>query len=79
MSIINPLVEGPFTFYAKCPKCKFATEVKVFKTAVTVAVKYIKHNKRYTAICTGCKTKYPLRKEEGDNLLSGKGSLILRE
>ncbi len=79
MSVINPLVEGPYTFYAKCPKCKCACEIKVFKTAVSVAVKYIQHNRRYTAICTGCKTKYEIRKEEGDNLLLGKSSLILKE
>ena len=79
MSVINPLVEGPYTFYAKCPKCKSTTEIQVFKTAISVAIKCIQYNRKYTAICTGCKTKYEITNEEGDNLLLGKGALILKE
>lgn len=79
MSVINPLVEGPYTFFANCPRCKNASEIKVFKTAVSVAVKYIQHNRKYTAICTGCKTKYEVPKQMGDDLLKGAGALVLKE
>ena len=79
MSVINPLIEGPYTFFAVCPKCKSAGEVKVFKTAITVASKYIQHNRKYTAICACCKTKYNVSKEMGDALLKGTGALILKE
>lgn len=79
LSVINPLIDGPYTFFANCPKCKSAVEVKVFKTAVTIAVKYLQHNRKYTAICTHCKTKYNVSKEMGDNLLLGKGALVLEE
>ncbi len=79
MSIVNPLFEGPYTFFALCPRCMKPCEVKVFKTGITVAVKYIQHNRKYTAICTECKNKYQVSKEMGDDLLNGKGSLILKE
>ena len=79
MAVINPLIEGPYTFFAFCPKCKSAGEVKVFKTAITVASKYIQHNRKYTVICTRCKTKYNVSKEMGDDLVLGKGTIILKE
>lgn len=79
VSVLNPLLEGPYVFYANCKKCGEPHQMQVFKTGVTIGIKLIQHNRKYTAICTNCKTVYNVDKEVGDNLLKGKGTLILKE
>lgn len=82
MSLLKPNVNELGEKLIKCPECGEVHTLKIFYTNVSVALKGISvlpFNRKYTALCLGCKGLFTLDSDIGDNYLMNRDTPIASE
>ena len=79
MSILEPNVNELGEKLIKCPDCGEVHTFKIFYTNVAVTlggVSILPLNRKYTALCLGCKGLFTLEQKIGDSYLTNRETPI---
>lgn len=82
VSLLKPNVNELGEKLIKCPECGEVHTLKIFYTNVSVALKGISvlpFNRKYTALCLGCKGLFTLDSNIGDSYLMNRDTPIASE
>ena len=82
MSVLKPNVSELGEVFIKCPKCGGSHSFKIFYTNVSLAyrgVSILPFNRKYTALCLGCKGIFTLNAEKGNSYLQNRDIAITAE